>query len=135
MRFSGKAGPGRPKGSQDKKYLSLKFWFDKLETELAKKITITRKTKDGLYVDSWQTSAVSPDKRAQIFLEAMKMLTSKVKNLPVSQEESVSNAVEAQEILNRLEGGTEKGSDSVSLPPPVVPGKTFPTTGSTQDPR
>lgn len=95
-------GKGRPKGSKEKAYLSLKFWFDQLETELARTITVTRHTRDGKFIDSWKTTAVSPDKRAQIFLEAMKMLTSKMKNLPSSPVDSVNNTADAAKMLEEL---------------------------------
>lgn len=101
-----KPGPGRPKGSKERKYLNLKFWFDLLETELNRKIQITRKTKDGLYVDSWETTAVDPNTRAQLFLNAMKMLTSKMKQLPTTPSDSVDNAEESMRILEGLEKGT-----------------------------
>lgn len=114
-----KGGPGRPKGSADKRHLNLKFWFDLLETELAKKITITRKTRDGMFVDSWTTSAVDPNKRAQIFLEAMKMLTAKMHKLPETPDESVENIESARSLLSELGGQTNVSNASKPLPKPL----------------
>ncbi len=118
----GEPGPGRPKGSKDKvkPYLSLKFWFDQLEKELAKTIRITRHTRGGVFVDSWETTAVSPDKRAQIFLEAMKMLTAKMKHLPNSQADSVLNAEQAAKMLEEM-GGKKETTESSLLPSAVKP--------------
>jgi len=115
----GEPGPGRPKGSKDKvkPYLSLKFWFNQLEKELAKKIKITRRTKDGLFVDSWETTAVSPDKRATIFLDAMKMLTAKMKHLPNSQADSIANAKEAANLLNEM--GGERNTSELFVDPSI----------------
>lgn len=112
--------PGRPKGSKDKRYLNLKFWFDRLETELAKEITITRKTRDGLFVDSWKTTAVDPNKRAQIFLEAMKMLTSKMSKLPETPDDSVNNVKDAQSILDEMEIKKKGLNESLPLPTPLL---------------
>lgn len=118
-----KAGPGRPKGSKERRYLSLQFWFNQLERELAKKIVITRKTKDGLFVDSWETTAVDPNKRAQIFLEAMKMLTSKMKELPKTPDESVNNIKDMTLMLEEMSKGTNDKNDvkSPSLLSPTEP--------------
>jgi hypothetical protein len=118
-----KPGPGRPKGSKEKKYLNLKFWFDLLETELAKKITITRRTKDGLFVDSWVTTAVDPNTRAQLFLNAMKMLTAKMKQLPTTPGDSVENAEEAMKELNAIETSLRptkpQSLDTTVVPKPI----------------
>lgn len=95
---------GRPKGSKDKRYLDLQYWFNLLEKELEKKIFVTETTKSGQLIRTYQTDAVDPNKRAQLFLDAMKMLVSKSKSLPGSPTESKTNADEAMKLMRELEG-------------------------------
>lgn len=103
--LKGKPGPGRPKGSKDKSYLTLQFWYDEL-------------------MKDW--GSLSPAQRAKLSKELMQMLVNKMKSMPGSPEESVSNIKEAQALLEQLEGGKGKtklqgvSESSPSLKPPEL---------------
>ena len=75
--------PGRPKGSKNKSYLTLQYWYDELMKDWPK---------------------LRPAQRAKLSKELMQMLTNKMKNIPGSPEQSVLNADKAQEMLNELSG-------------------------------
>lgn len=106
---SGKAGPGRPKGSKDKSYLTLQYWYEELMKDWPK---------------------LKPAQRAKLTTQLMQMLTNKLKQLPQSPEDSVLNATAAQEMLSVLEGkGIQTNESSKVIPhnptlPPVVVDKT-----------
>ena len=94
---------GKPKGTKDVRWSKLHFWFDLLEKELNKEITVTESSKGGNLVRTYKTTAVDPNKRAEIFLRAMSMLVSKMKQLPTSPEDSKLNADEAMAVLKSVE--------------------------------
>lgn len=77
-----KAGPGRPKGSKDRSYLTLQFWYDELRKD-------------------WPR--LKPAQRAKLSAQLMQMLVNKMKHLPSSPDDSVMNAAENQAFLDSLE--------------------------------
>lgn len=81
-----KAGPGRPKGSVDKKYLSIQFWYDELRKDWTK---------------------ISAQQRAKLSVQLISLLVGKTRNLPQTQGDSVENATEALELLKQLEQGSK----------------------------
>lgn len=93
---------GRPKGSKDKSYLTLQYWYNELMKDWPK---------------------LRPAQRAKLSKELMQMLTNKLKSIPGTQEQSVINAKEAQKMLEGLEekksiDATESFVDpSIPLPP------------------
>lgn len=96
---------GRPKGSKDKSYLKLEFWYQELMKDWPK---------------------LRPSQRAKLSKELMQMLTNKMKSLPNSPEQSVINAKEAQELLIEIEGkkkdeGPKANSDEVKALPTLQP--------------
>lgn len=76
-----KGNTGKPKGSKDKSYLKLSFWFDEVKKDWSK---------------------LKPSQRAKLSIEMMKMLTNKLKALPVDPEESNINAEEALKMLEQI---------------------------------
>jgi hypothetical protein len=82
---------GRPKGSKDKKFLTLQFWYDRLETDWKK---------------------LKPAQRAKLSVQLMQMLTNKLKELPGSPQDSLLNANEALSRLKLLEQGVVKKSEA-----------------------
>jgi hypothetical protein len=103
-----KAGKGRPKGSKDKSFTTLKFWFDRLESDWAK---------------------LKPTVRAKLCVQLMQMLTNKMKSLPSDPQDSVFNANEALSRLKALEQPSVKSQpandqDQVTQPintnPPII---------------
>lgn len=109
---------GRPVGSKDKKYLNLQYWFDQLSLELGKKIHVKEYFANGEFYREYDTDAVKPDTKARLFMEGMKMLISKMANLPKDSEESVTNAKQLMEEIKALENqipnNSPKESNSVS---------------------
>lgn len=93
---------GRPKGSTDHKWTNLKYWFDLLETELGRQIHV-KESIGGKLVREYDRPAVDPNTRARLFLEAMKMLISKMQNLPKDSDESVSNVNDLMKALKEAE--------------------------------
>lgn len=87
----GHKGPGRPKGSKDKKFLTLQFWFDELCKDWPK---------------------LKPAQRAKLSVQLMQMLTNKLKELPGSQADSLFNANEALSRLKLLEQGFDKNKQA-----------------------
>lgn len=83
--------PGRPKGSKNKAYLTLDYWYAEL-------------------MKDWD--ALKPGQRAKLSKEIMQMLTNKIKNLPGSPEQSVVNAKEAQQLLSEMSGEDVKGKQT-----------------------
>jgi len=81
---------GRPKGSKDKSYLTLQYWYDQI-------------------MKDWDR--ISPAQRVKTSTQLMQMLTNKIKQLPGTPEQSVINAKEAQEILEQLEVKQGKKSE------------------------
>lgn len=90
---------GRPKGSKDKSYLTLQYWYDEL-------------------MKDWDK--IRPAQRAKLSMQLMQMLTNKIKNLPGSPEESVMNAQAAQEMLAQLEA-PKNVQDGDKAPNPPLP--------------
>lgn len=74
-------GPGRPPGMKDKKWSSLDYWFGLVEKEWDK---------------------LKPERRATIAIDAWKALLAR-KQMPMTPEESVSNADAAMKLLKVLE--------------------------------
>lgn len=92
MKFEkGHKGPGRPKGSKDKSYLTLQYWYDELRADWDK---------------------LRPAQRAKLSVQLMQMLVNKMKSMPNSPEQSVVNAKEAQAMLEQLESRGNKKSES-----------------------
>jgi len=97
---------GRPKGSKDKSYLTLQFWFNEM-------------------MKDWDK--IRPAQRVKTSAQLMQMLTNKLKAIPGSQEQSVINAKEAHELLQELtqvskvEGEKKDCSESLSSPNPTPP--------------
>lgn len=83
----GHKGPGRPKGSKDKKFMTLQYWYDEL-------------------LKDW--NKLKPAQRAKLSVQLMQMLTNKLKQLPVDPQDSVFNANEALNQLKELEQGLDK---------------------------
>lgn len=106
---------GRPKGSKDQSWAKITYWFELLKTELNKKIDVTERTRDGSLIRTYQTDAVDPNKRAEIYLQAMKMLCSKAKQLPIDPTESKLNADRARIELQALEDGGH--NPPIAIPP------------------
>lgn len=77
---------GRPKGSKDRKFLTLQYWFDEL-------------CKD------WKK--LKPAQRAKLSVQLMQMLTNKLKALPGDPQDSVINANEALSRLKAIEQGLD----------------------------
>lgn len=89
--------PGRPKGSKDKSYLKLEYWYNELMKDWPK---------------------LRPAQRAKLSKELMQMLTNKMKALPGTPEQSVLNAKEAQQMLEGLEDKKDQTNTSdLSLSP------------------
>jgi hypothetical protein len=97
---------GRPKGSKDKKFLTLQFWFDELCKDWPK---------------------LKPAQRAKLSVQLMQMLTNKLKQLPSDPSDSVFNANEAllhlkaleQPVIKNLETtNSDKELDTAALQPP-----------------
>jgi hypothetical protein len=82
---------GRPKGSKDKKFLTLQYWYDQLLKDWAK---------------------LKPAQRAKLSVQLMQMLTNKLKQLPSDPQDSVFNANEALNQLKVLEAGLANKSAS-----------------------
>ena len=80
---------GRPKGSKDKKFLTLQFWFDELCKDWPK---------------------LKPSVRAKLSVQLMQMLTNKMKQLPSDPQDSVFNANEALSRLKALEEPKSKNN-------------------------
>lgn len=76
-----KPGPGRPKGSKDKRWASVSFWFEELKKDWTK---------------------LKPAQRAKLSIELMKMITAKSKVIPSDPEDSVFNAEEAMKTLEQI---------------------------------
>lgn len=89
---------GRPKGSKDKSYLTLQYWYNELMKDWTK---------------------LRPAQRAKLSAQLMQMLTNKLKALPNSPEQSVINAKEAQEMLNSLEGTEAVKNESKAVVEPT----------------
>lgn len=98
---------GRPKGSKNKSYLTLEFWYNEL-------------------MKDWDK--LRPAQRAKLSKELMQMLTNKIKQLPGSVDDSVSNAEDAMNLLKEIEGvkakdkqidATESFVDPSTLNPPI----------------
>jgi hypothetical protein len=94
---------GRPVGSKDKKYLNLQYWFSMLEEELNRTIHVKEFFKDGTMYREYDRPAVEPNTRARLFIDGMKMLISKMANLPKDSEESINNANQLMEEMKQLE--------------------------------
>lgn len=113
---------GRPKGSKDKSYLKLEFWYNELKKDWPK---------------------LRPAQRAKLSVQIMQMLVNKLKALPSDPIDSVSNAKDAQNLLNLLDGTFKSealkndlnGVVSPSTPPPPVVDSSDNTTGSGEEPR
>lgn len=90
------AGPGRPKGSTDKEYLRISYWYDELMKDWGK---------------------LRPAQRAKIATQLIQSLSNKVKNLPENSEESVRNAEETMKMLEDMEKTKQKIEDGVGLSP------------------
>lgn len=73
---------GRPKGAKDHSWAKVGFWFNELKL-------------------SWPK--LTDNQRAHYSVELMKMLTSKLKQLPITPEESALNIEEAMAELKRIE--------------------------------
>jgi hypothetical protein len=78
---SGNPG-GKPKGTKNKAYLSLKFWFEMI-AENSQKFTAERKV--------------------EIAFQAANMLLPKIQSLPAEPGDSLENARRTQDLLNALE--------------------------------
>jgi hypothetical protein len=81
-----KPGPGRPKGSKDKRQFNLTYWFNLILENYGK---------------------LTPYQRAEIALTCWKTLINKAKALPVDPEDSAFNATEALESLREIEEKTK----------------------------
>lgn len=114
-----KRNTGRPKGSKDVKWKSLQFWFDQLETELNRKLHIRESDKAGTLIREYDTYAVDPNTRARIFLDAMKMLVSKMQEIPKDPTESNANAskllAEIKALETQFDPSRDQKSDKNSL--------------------
>jgi Family of unknown function (DUF5681) len=85
MRFQpGQSGnlQGRPKGAKDHRWASVSFWFEELKKDWIK---------------------LTPNQRANLSIEMMKMITHKSKSIPADPYDSNFNAVEAMEQLKQIE--------------------------------
>ena len=105
-----KAGPGRPKGSKDRSFLTLEHWNEELKKDWPK---------------------LKPAQRAKLSAQLMQMLVNKMKALPSDPKDSVRNIDETMKILEEMEKGnqTEVGGskmqkneelDHNSLPSPEI---------------
>ncbi len=90
---------GRKKGSKDKSYLTLQYWYDEL-------------------MKDWDK--IRPAQRAKLSMQLMQMLVNKLKTIPNSPEESVANAQAAQDMLSVLEGRKNE-QDGVISHNPILP--------------
>ncbi len=72
---------GRPKGSTDRKWADLRYWFSLVEESV---------------------EHLKPEKKAEIGLEGMRLLISKMPMLPASPEES-KNRTELDAELDKAE--------------------------------
>lgn len=97
-----KGNKGRPKGSKDKSYLKLGFWFTELKKDWAK---------------------LTPNQRAHYSVELMKLLTNKMKSLPSDPSDSKFNADEAILMLRDVEMGAEvkEGAAPTGASPIAIP--------------
>lgn len=77
----GHPGPGRPKGSRDKKWANLEYWY-------------------GLVINEWKD--LKPTDRAWIAMAAFKALLGRAQ-IPLTSEESVQNVNRALATLKMLE--------------------------------
>lgn len=105
---------GRPVGSKDRKYLNLQYWFDRLEAELDAKIHVKEFYANGTFYKEYDRPAVDPNTRARLFMEGMKLLVSKMANLPKDSEESTSNAKALMEEIKALEGQFDRAGNPES---------------------
>lgn len=74
---------GRPKGSKDKPYLTLEYWYKEM-------------------MKDWHK--ITPAQRIKLAAQLMQMLTSKMKTMPGTPEQSVLNAKDAHNLLLELTG-------------------------------
>src|SRR5580693_6535492 len=74
-------GPGRPMGSQDKKWSNLDYWFSLVENE-------------------WE--AIKPETRVRVAIEAWKALIAR-KQMSMTPDESVSNTEATMKMLKMLQ--------------------------------
>ena len=89
---------GRPKGSKDKSYLTLQYWYNELQKDWDK---------------------LKPSQRAKLSAQLMQMLTNKMKALPNSQEQSVLNAKDAMALLEEAEGKNKGTTQSNEVNEPI----------------
>lgn len=81
---------GKKKGTKDTRWASVNFWFSELKKDWIK---------------------LTPNQRANLSVELMRMLTNKAKVLPINPEDSVFNAEEAMNELKRIEAKTSSKVD------------------------
>lgn len=77
---------GKPKGTKDHSWAKISFWFEELKKDWSK---------------------LTPNQRSHYSIELMKMLTSKMKALPIDPNDSVFNAAEAMDTLKQIESRTQ----------------------------
>lgn len=71
--------------------MTLKFWYDRLETDWKK---------------------LKPAQRAKLSVQLMQMITNKIKQLPSDPQESLMNANDALTQLKQLEQGLNKKDEA-----------------------
>ncbi len=94
---------GRPKGSKDHKWSNLQYWFGLLEEELARNVHVKEFFASGKMYREFDRPAVDPNTRARLFLEGMKMIVSKMQNMPKDSDESVTNVNKLMTEMKQLE--------------------------------
>jgi hypothetical protein len=87
-----KGNAGKAKGTKDNRWAKVQFWFDELKKD-------------------WPL--LTPNQRANLSVELMRMLTNKAKTLPSDPTDSVINASEAMDMLERIASKTQPESKDV----------------------
>lgn len=77
-----KRKPGRPKGQVNKNYLTIRYWFDRLEKDLKE---------------------LTPAQRSRVSINMMQMLMQKARNLSISNEDHQGNDADDASLLRMLE--------------------------------
>lgn len=77
-----KGNAGKAKGTRDNRWASVSFWFGELKKDWVK---------------------LTPNQRANLSVELIRMLTAKMKAMPVSPEDSAMNVDEMMKELTQIE--------------------------------